>query len=98
MQAKGLRPPAQPILTRQHRRRFRRREGKNAQVIHHAVIDNSCDLNEPFKKKKAESRSPPPSFKTSYAVVFEQYVSNARVSSCAIAGAVELSIADRCIR
>jgi hypothetical protein len=34
----------------------------------------------------------------SYAVVVAQYVSKARVSSWAIAGAVEVSMADRCIR
>ncbi|CAN5432538.1 hypothetical protein BH10ACI4_BH10ACI4_27700 [soil metagenome] len=37
-------------------------------------------------------------FENSYAVVGAQYVSNARASSCAIAGAVEVSIAERCIR
>jgi len=33
-----------------------------------------------------------------YTVVVAQYASKARVSSCAIAGAVDVSIADRCIR
>ena len=48
--------------------------------------------------KKPKSSSPVRSKEDCYAVVFVQYVSNARVNSCAIAGAVELSIADRCIR
>jgi len=48
--------------------------------------------------EKPESSPPVDLSISTYAVVFVQYVSNARVSSCAIAGAVELSIADRCIR